>query len=153
MFNIEYLFDYPGYAGIVSRWLYDEFVHPDNEELEYDKFYPIFQNNSKTEFPIRLVALSDRKCVGTVTIIDNDFESRNYSPWLGGLYVDSAYRNCGIGRGLIEAIKQIAGNLGYTEIFLNTENAGKYYIKLGWKYVEACPNENGRICEIYKYDL
>lgn len=152
MINIEYLFDYPEYAGNVSRWLYDEFVHPDNEDLEYKEFYEIFQNNSKSVFPIRLIALSDGKCVGTVTIIDNDFESRDYTPWLGGLYVDSMYRNCGIGRNLIEVIKQIARDLGYREIYLNTEKAGKYYKNLGWKYVETCPNDNGRMCEIYKYD-
>lgn len=152
-FKIAYLADYPGYAGNVSHWLYDEFVHPDNEELEYEEFHTIFRNNSKTEFPIRLVALSDEKCVGTVTFIDNDFESKSYTPWLGGLYVDSAYRCCGIGGNLIEAVKQIARDLGYTEIYLNTEKAGQYYCKLGWKYVETCPNDNGRACEIYKYNL
>ncbi len=153
MFEIKYLYDYPEYAGNVSRWLYDEFVHKDNEELEYETFHTYFIKNSKMKLPIRLVAVSDGKCVGTVTIIDNDFPGKSVMLWLGGLYVDASYRNKGIGQSLINAIKQIAKNLGYHEIYLNTETAGRYYKMLDWKYIETCPNEAGRICEIYRYDL
>ena len=153
VFEIAYLADYPAFAGNVSRWLYDEFVHPDNEELAYTEFHSIFTTNSKTGFPIRIVALCGGECVGTVTVIDNDFESRSYTPWLGGLYVEKAHRNRGIGRKLVEKAKQIAANSGYKEIYLNTETAGEYYKKLGWKYVESCPNESGRICGIYRFDL
>lgn len=150
---IEYLCDCPDYAGNVSRWLYDEFVHEEGDGLEYEVFHSYFLNNSKTRFPIRLVAVADGKCVGTVTFIDNDFPGKDYIPWLGGLYVDSPHRNNGIGRSLIEAVKKLAVDMGYSEIYLNTENAGKYYQKLGWRFVESCPNESGRNCEIYKCDL
>ena len=82
-----------------------------------------------------------------------DFYGKSYSPWLGGLYVDIPYRNEGIGQRMIDFIKQIAKDLGYYEIYLNTEHAGGYYKRLGWIYIETCLNEGGRMCEIYKYEL
>jgi predicted N-acetyltransferase YhbS len=154
MGTIQYLSDYPEYIKNVSRWLYDEFIHKDNKDLEYEKFNSFFQNNSKTEFPIRLIVISDENCVGTATITENDFPKRqNYTPWLGGLYVDIPYRNTGIGQKLIEFVKRAVKDLGYAELYLVTENAGQYYKKIGWLFVETCDNEFGRICEIYKYNL
>lgn len=108
--------------------------------------------------PIRLVAVSDGKCVGTVTFIDNDFPGKTYTPWLGGLYVDVPYRNRGIGRSLIERVKQIAKDMGYNEVYLGTDNAGQYYKRLGWECVETglitpYGDSDNQMCEIYKYDL
>lgn len=153
MIVIGYLCDYPEYRENVSRWLYDEFVHREDDDLKYETFHSNFLDNNKTKLPIRLVAIMDGKCVGTVTIIDNDFYGKSYSPWLGGLYVDTPYRNEGIGQRMIDFIKQIAKDLDYYEIYLNTENAGGYYKRLGWIYIETCLNEGSRICEIYKYEL
>jgi len=156
MISIEYLSDYPDCVGNVAHWLYDLYDELDynfEDEADYKNLYAHFQNNSKTELPIRLIALSDGKCVGTVTFIDNDFPGKTYTPWLGGLYVDIPYRNCGIGQKLIAFVKRIAKDLGYAEIYLGAENAGKYYKNLGWKCVETCANESGRMCEIYKCEV
>ena len=157
MVTIEYLSDYPNYVGSVARWLYyGDNPDPDFDDPDYKDLNAHFQNNSKTVLPIRLVAVYDGKCVGTVTIIDNDFPGKSYTPWLGGLHVDIPYRNRGIGRSLVESVKQIAKDLGYTEIYLGTENAGQYYKMLGWKRIETVlgsPSEETRMCEIYKYDL
>ena len=153
MAEIAYLCDHPEYAGAVSRWLYDAFVRRDDDDFAYETFHTYFQHNSKTEMPIRLIALADEKCVGTVTLIDNDFPGKTDTPWLGGLYVDTPYRNKGIGRNLINFVKRIAENFGYAELFLSTQNAGRYYQKLGWKRVETCVDASGRMAEIYRFEL
>jgi len=157
MVTIEYLSDYPEHVGSVALWLYyrDE-PDPNLEDPDYVNLYTHFHINSKTKLPIRLVAISDGKCVGTVTMIGNDFPGKSYTPWLGGLHVDIPYRNRGIGRQLIDFVKQTAKDLGYTELYLGTDNAGQYYRKLGWKCIEAVhdsPYETNQTSEIYKYDL
>ena len=96
------------------------------------------RNCHKVELPIRLIALTNGICVGTVSIVFNDLKCRNYTPWLAALYVDESYRNRGIGEHLIDKVKQIASDLGYTEVFLRTEHKSDYYRKLGWKFIESC---------------
>jgi len=156
MLTIAYLYDYPNYVSNVSRWLYDlydELTHIDEEAPDYQALYSYFRNNSKTELPIRLVAISDGACVGTVTLIDNDFSGKAYTPWLGGLHVDIQHRGHGIGQRLIEFAQQLAKTLGYCELYLGTENAGHYYQNLGWTCVETCANDAGQASEIYRYNL
>ncbi|MDR0896363.1 MAG: GNAT family N-acetyltransferase [Oscillospiraceae bacterium] len=150
--SIAYLSDYPQYVSTVSRWLYDDLMNGNADESEYKQFHNNFVANSKSELPIRLVAIADNQCVGTVTFIGNDFPGKSYTPWLGGLYVEVSHRNRGIGQRLIEFVKRLAKKMGYDELYLSTHTAGEYYIRLGWEYVETCANEDGQLWEIYRYD-
>jgi len=65
----------------------------------------------KTKLPIRLVAMENERCVGTVSIVQNDLDCRDYTPWLAVLYVDEFHRGNKIGEELIERVKQITVTL------------------------------------------
>lgn len=49
---------------------------------------------------------------------ENDGLATDHSPWLASLVVDPAYQGKGIGKQLIDAIKQQAKSLGYLELYL-----------------------------------
>jgi len=153
MANIEYLCDHPEFTGIAARWLYDAFVHKNMPDFAFDDFHSFFSNCCNDTLPIRLVAVSDGICVGTVSIVDNDLSTRNYTPWLGGLYVDASHRNTGIGQKLIERVKQIVKDMNYSEVYLTTTTAGPYYQKLGWQLIEMCNDGYGKTVEVYKYKI
>jgi len=153
MIEIDYLCDHSNFASVVTRWIYDVFIYENMPDLLYENFHSFFQNCGKVKFPIRLVAISEGLCTGTVSIVDNDLSTRNYTPWLGGFYVDAPYRNIGIGQNLINAVKRIVKDMGYKEIYLSTRTASQYYRKLGWQFVERCDDEFGNIVEVFRCEI
>lgn len=120
---------------------------------EYKGFHKCFINNYITKFPIRLVVITNEKCIGTVTLIDNDFPGKSYGPWLGGLFIDAQYRNCGIGQMLLEEGIKIIKDLGYHELYLTTHTASRYYKRFGWQSVEFCKSDDGFDEEIFKFTI
>ena len=136
----------------VTRWIYEEFVRPYRDDLTYEELVLKEKNFINETWPIRFVAIVDDKCVGTVSIVDNDLKCSNYTPWLSGLYVDVPYRNKKIGEQLIEHVKNFAKSLGYKELFLRTEHASGYYKRLGWQYIETY--DDGKLKpDVFKFKL
>jgi len=148
--KIEYLSDHMAFADQVTRWIYDEFFEDIRTDLTYDELLSSIKNCSKTELPIRLVAIVDQKCVGTVSIVQNDLGCREYAPWLAALYVDKAYRNHKIGEQLIDCVKDIVKDMDYPELYLRTEHASDYYRKLGWQFVESCDDHFNLRPDVFK---
>jgi N-acetylglutamate synthase-like GNAT family acetyltransferase len=54
------------------------------------------------------------------------------SPWLAGVFVPPENRSRGIASSLVRAIENLAGDLGYEEIFLYTNCAEGLYKILDW---------------------
>lgn len=87
--------------------------------------------------PLAFVALISDHVVGTVSLKKSDMDIRpDFSPWLGGLYVDPAYRRRWIGSLLIEKVIQKAEELGFSEMYLWTPSAESLYAKHGWRPIE-----------------
>ena len=138
MAKIEYLTDYPSFTETVARWIYEEFIHGVRPGITFEKILEAVKNANKAKLPIRLIALVDGSCAGTVSIVSNDLRCRAYTPWLASLYVDPPYRKNKIGEQLVERVKEIAKELGYGELYLRTEFAGDYYRARNWAHVETC---------------
>lgn len=89
--------------------------------------------------PLTLVAICNETPVGMCSLRTNDGIKTDLMPWLGSLVVDPAYQRQGIGKMLIDAIKQKTKELGYDKLFLfahGDETAG-YYKKLNWNVIET----------------
>ena len=151
--KIEYLIDNTDFMEEVTGWIYDEFIDNIREDVTYEDVVSSFESSKKDELPIRLIAIEDGRCIGTISLIENDLKGSEYTPWLAAIYVDIPYRNNKIGEQLIERVKKITGDLGYRELYLRTEHAREYYRKLGWQYVESGIDEYGLELEIYKFIL
>ena len=151
--RIEYLADNTAFIEKVAGWIYLEFFEGIRHGVPYPQVLNSIKICNKTDFPIRLVALEGDTCIGTVSLVENDLKYRDYTPWLAALYVDESFRGNKTGRELVERTKAIARELGYNELFLRTEHAGQYYIRLGWQYVETCIDEFNLQTEVYKWNL
>ena len=151
--KIEYLCDHIGFADTVARWIYDEFIDGIKYDRSYEDVLSSVKRCRKHELPVRLAALTDDKCVGTVSIVSNDLKCRDYTPWLASLYVDKAYRNKKIGEQLIDSVKNIVAQLGYDKLYLRTEHASGYYRKLGWEFIETCEDSYNLKPDVFMFDL
>ena len=151
--KIKYLCDHIVYAETVAKWCYEEFVVGIRNDLSYADVLATMNKCYKQELPIRLIALINDKCVGTVSIVVNDLRCRTYTPWLAALYVDSDFRNQRIGRILIASVQSIVRQSGYTELFLRTEHASDYYRKLGWTFIETCDDSFGLKPDVFRLDV
>ncbi len=57
--------------------------------------------------------------------------------WLGGVYVDTAYRGSRVASALVNKVEEIAISFRLTELYLQTERlTGGLYTYLGWQPVE-----------------
>jgi len=151
--TIEYLCDHINYAETVAKWIFDEFIDGIKEDTSYTNVLSSIKKCQKLELPITLIALAETQCVGTVSIVFNDLRCRNYTPWLGALYVNKDFRNRKIGEKLIDRVKTIVAELGYKELFLRTEHASAYYKKLGWEFIETCDDDYNLKPDVFKWTL
>jgi GNAT superfamily N-acetyltransferase len=151
--KIEYLADNPNYAEQVAVWMYNEFVKGIRFGVSYEDVLENYRNRHKTRLPLTLVAIVDEACAGTISLKENDLRCRTYTPWLASLYVDVPFRGKKIAEILIERVKTIAADMGYTELYLRTEHASGYYKKRGWTFVESCEDEYNLVPDVFKCGL
>ncbi len=87
--------------------------------------------------PISLVVIDKGKVIGMIELKTSDFKARpNLSPWLAGLYVDKLHRRKGVGTKLVHEIEKLATRLGVSTLYLVTDDAEKFYSRLGWSVQE-----------------
>ena len=141
MIKIEYLSDFPEFAETVAGWLYEEFVVGQRAGVTYENVLRNVKNTNKAALPIRLIAIFEDSCVGTISIVYNDLRCRTYTPWLASLYVSPPYRKNKIGEQLVKRVIEIVKSLGYGELYLRTEYTGNYYRNRNWQYVETCMDD------------
>ena len=113
-------------------WFYPELTVRDIE----DRFRA---RTNMTALPLALVALDTGMVVGTVSLKEQDMETRpRYSPWLASLYVCAPYRPRGIGRILVSAGIAHARKLDLEQLYLYTLNRRHvpFYAAHGWSMIE-----------------
>ncbi|MCM1991539.1 GNAT family N-acetyltransferase [Oceanirhabdus seepicola] len=138
---------------LVANWVYQEFCEG-KPDRTVDFVINCFKNRNLNKTPISLIALIDNKCVGVVSIFDNDLETRpELTPWLAGLYVDPNYRCKGVADKLINAVLKICKNMNYDTVFLRTEHTANYYKKHGWTFVEDTTDEYGQETSVFMRKL
>lgn len=101
--RIDFLVNHPDKTLVVSEMVYSEFVVNTASQKSFEDVYNHFSKLKPNTLPITFIALLDDQCVGTVSIFENDLESRkDYKPWLASLFVAEEYRGNGIAQKLID---------------------------------------------------
>lgn len=113
------------------------------------------KNKANTEqIPILFVAKDGQKFVGTAGLFKHDLDGReDLSPWLGGVFVATEYRNNGVATKLINRVLALAKKKGFKRIYLYTEAASGLYEKLGWTFMEDTKSPRGIPSKIFYLDL
>ncbi|MFD0771284.1 GNAT family N-acetyltransferase [Bacillus sp. CGMCC 1.60114] len=152
--DIDLLVNRPEHIEDVAKMVYKEFVVPTSSKKTYEEVVDFFKRTYADEFPITFIANVDGQCVGTVSIFENDWKEKpQYKPWLASLYVEPSYRSQKIGFYLIKDLLKHMKKIGYSKVFLKTENASAYYEKRGWERIETVLDEQGENVDIFKYVL
>jgi len=148
--QIQNIVNNPQFIEVVSKWIYTEFYENIRYGISYDEILADISSRKKGKIPFTFVAIENDKCIGTVSLFSNDLKERNdLTPWLGSLYVSTDYRNRGIAKQLMDKVIKTSRSLGYEILYLRTEHASKYYIKLGWKLIYNTIDEFGLATEVF----
>ena len=135
-----------------SEWIYNEWSKEQGQKVE-DVIYRSKHSINKEDIPQMYVAISNNIPIGVVSLWRNDLTSRqDLFPWLASLYVKDEFRNKGVGKKLQEKCIEVARNLGYKNLYLITDH-NNYYEKMGWRFLEFAPLNEGRKTRIYQYKL
>lgn len=135
MITIELLKNHPDsiprlvdiwHEGIAKTWLPDVCINRVQEQLH--------EHLNDNSLPLTFVALDGITPIGMCSLRVNDGIRANLSPWLGSLVVKLNYQKQGIGKMLIDATKNKAKELGFTQLYLFAFDLTipDYYARLGW---------------------
>ncbi len=128
------LADHPEAADRVAEWYFQQWGHrrPGNTIAATRDRVQSYGN--RDHIPLMLLALDQSAVIGAATLKFREmdmFPEREH--WLGGVYVDAAYRGRSVAARLIEEIVSIASRLGVRVLHLQTEQLdGALYARLGW---------------------
>jgi predicted N-acetyltransferase YhbS len=108
----------------------------------------------RNKLPITFVAFEDTLPVGSVSLIEHELDSHNHLfPWVATLFVSSQYRNQGIGKRLMEEIESRALEMGYGTLYLFTDKASEYYLKMNWVPIETVTPKGKPVSIIMQKDI
>lgn len=87
--------------------------------------------------PLTLVAFDGSHPIGMCSLRENDGIRPDIAPWLGSLVIDPAYQKQGIGKLLVDAIKDKARELKFKQLYLFAldPDIPAYYGRLGWRSI------------------
>lgn len=83
------------------------------------------------------MAVADRRIVGGLGVIENDFHDRkDLTPNVCAVYVEEAYRRRGIAGALLDHVCRDMADLGVRTLYLLTDHT-TFYERYGWEFF--CP--------------
>lgn len=137
--RIDYLANHPELADELAALSWNEWqsIYQHRGQNFADAVKNYRQRINIDRLPLALVALADRKLIGTVSLKYYDLDIRpDIKIWLGGLFVMPEWRRRGVGSLLMERAMEAAKRLNLEKLFLWTSSAENLYLKLGWRPVE-----------------
>lgn len=138
MIEIAYLADHPEHLHAVASWVYQQWgrYRPDNSVEQTEERYR--ERLQKDAIPLVMIALEDRKPVGTASLTARDLPSRpDLTPWLAAVFVPAGQRSRGIGSLLVDAVEAAARGLGVETLYLFTPDKEHFYARMGWRTLEC----------------
>ena len=144
--KIEYLADRPEFVSTLATWHRREwgYLRPD-ETLEI-RTARIRERAGRRQVPTVLVASDGDILLGAAMLVKHDMESRlRLFPWLAGVVVAPEHRRRGIGASLVERAVSEARALGFPMLYLYTFGDGRYYTRLGWRFIERSTYLGGNV--------
>jgi GNAT superfamily N-acetyltransferase len=103
----------------------------------------------------RVIAAFEGECpIGfcTLTAKDEMPESCDFTPFIGFVYVDAAYRGRRISEQMIAAASDYAKSLGYPAVYLTSDEQGLYE-KYGFTLLGAFENVQHELTQLFRKPL
>ncbi len=114
---------------LLGKWVPDVSI----ERVE-QKFY---EHCNEDKFPLAFVARENGSPVGMCALRENDGIRPDLKPWLGSLIVEKGTQHRGIGKMLVDAVKEKAKAMGFEKLYLFAfdPTIPTYYQRLGWQTI------------------
>jgi len=134
----------------IAGWYHQEW----NTTVEFTKWRLTEQPNEDTLVQLgvymgeKIIATGGLRNVANITEIYPRF--KEYSPWLGLVYVAAHHRSKGYGRRLMKELEAEAVKMNKRAIYLYTFTAIDFYKKLGWREIERVVYKNEDTSLMYR---
>lgn len=116
--EIAYLADHPEYINLLAEWFSTNWGTEEVGRTQEEWRNKLLKHLNTKNIPLTLLALKNKKCVGTASLVFHDLPSHNHlSPWLSCVYVTPECRNKGIGTYLVKTLIRRAKDLGCTKLY------------------------------------
>ena len=104
----------------------------------------------KNNIPQWYVIINDKgKIIAGAGVIENDFHNRkDLSPNLCALYVEEEYRKRGLGKYILDFIREDMADMGIERLYLVTDHT-EFYEKCGWDFLTMVRDEGGEEERMY----
>ncbi|MFO1388524.1 GNAT family N-acetyltransferase [Cellvibrio sp.] len=124
----------PQHIPVIARWHFDEwgYLNP-GKTLEY-RIERMQRYLSDTPIPSMLIAVEGDEVLGTAALVESDMDSHpELTPWLASVYIREDQRGRGLGKKLVKALMDFAGQQHLPRLYLFTPDQAPFYAKLGWQ--------------------
>ncbi len=133
-YSIEYLADHPHHLDTVVNWYWNEWDQYEGWDIERSRRFAE-QGLNKNKLDIILIATNDNdECCGTIQLrkewgISDEIPEnlKQYSPWLGSLYIAPLSREGRLGFDLCKALEKTARNIGIKKCYAATSHLDKFF--------------------------
>jgi len=141
----------PGLTALVAEWRVQAFFdRPGGYTVEEMTALILKPPGGPNE---TFVLFDGGQAVGTAGLMRSDLESRpDLTPWLGGLYVEPAFRGRGHATALVRQVEDLARAVPVPTLWLYTLSADRLYLRLGWQHA-GVEQEDGRDVILMRRDL
>ena len=136
--KIAYLKDYQEYMTALGKWSFEAWSKYNPQATRKNQIEKFKTHCHVDTLPLTLIALNKNdELIGMCSLRNSEGIRPELTPWLGSLYVRPTHRKQQVGEKLIEAIKNIAKNMGFNHLYLLTFETAllTYYRKLGWEFM------------------
>jgi GNAT superfamily N-acetyltransferase len=138
-FQISYLIEHPEYIPQLAQWLFEKWGHILDEKTPETRIEKLKTHMNRNELPIAWVAHANGQLFGTAALRPYDHEGHeDLTPWLGGVFVGSAFRRRGIGAALCSTVEDVARSRGIRTLYLFTLDKQAWFSRLGWTVLRPC---------------
>lgn len=158
-YEITYLADHPHHLDTIAKWYWEEWDKHEGWNIERSlKFAKNGCNKNRLDI-ILLAVNEEDECLGTVQLRQNwglgnetPEKLKQYSPWLGSLYVHPEHRGKTIGSDLCKALMQATQDIGIKKCYAATAELDNFFKLKGGENIDEI-DFAGQHMRIYEFFL
>ncbi len=135
--RIEYLADCPEVLSQLEKWFLHEWAPYYGPDGPGDAVEDLRSSCNRRALPITLIAFRGDELCATGALKAESVETHKHlGPWVAALLVTPKYRRQGIRGKLVDALGDLARELGFKQLYYGADVADRYLDRNGWEPLE-----------------
>jgi GNAT superfamily N-acetyltransferase len=135
--RIEYLADAPDVLPQLKAWFLREWAPYYGPDGPGDAADDLRSSCNRRALPITLIAFRGDELCATGALKAESVETHKHlGPWVAALLVAPKYRRQGIRGQLVDALEELARELGFEQMYYGADVTDRYLDRNGWQPLE-----------------